>query len=170
MSVNSDFCEMLRRLSAEGARFMLVGAHAVVYHTEPRFTKDLDILVEPSPENAIRVYRALAVFGAPLGAVSAADFAKPDLVYQVGVPPNRIDVLTSITAVEFGPAWRRRKRGEFQGVPVSVLGRNDLLRNKRAVARPQDLLDADKIETWRMSAAKRRARASRQRQSPRRKR
>lgn len=169
MSVNSDFCEMLRRLSAEGARFMLVGAHAVVYHTEPRFTKDLDILVEPSPENAIRVFRALAGFGAPLRAVTAEDFARPDVVYQVGVPPNRIDVLMSIAAVDFGSAWRRRKRGEFHGVPVYVLGRNDLLRNKRAVARPQDLLDADKIETWHMSADKRRARLAQQRHSRRRK-
>ena len=92
------------------------------------------------------MYGALAEFGAPLGAVKAEDFAKPDLIYQLGVPPVRIDILTSISGVEFAAAWERRKEAQFDDVPAHFIAMEDLLRNKRSVGRTSDLLDCERLE------------------------
>jgi hypothetical protein len=115
-------------------------------YSEPRFTHDLDLWVGESGDNADRVYRALAEFGAPLSGVEPADFAKPDLIYQLGMPPSRIDVLTSITGVEFEAAWAGRKEASYGDVVAPFLGLEDLLRNKRATARASDLADLEHLE------------------------
>jgi hypothetical protein len=115
-------------------------------YTEPRFTKDLDLWVEASEQNAPRVFRALAEFGAPLAGVRADDFARIDLIYQLGVAPTRIDVLTSITGVDFADAWQRRSEGDFGGVPAQFIGLQDLVRNKRATGRTMDLADCERLE------------------------
>lgn len=141
MGVSQDYRDLLSTLNDCKVRYLVVGAHALAYYTEPRFTKDLDIWVEASPENAQKVFKALAAFGAPLTDVSVSDFTAPDLIYQIGVPPCRVDVMTGISGVSFSAAWRRRKRAEYGVVRISVLGRADLIRNKRASGRPQDLLD-----------------------------
>ena len=149
MPVNSDFRDLFSALAAAEARFLVVGAYAVVHHTEPRYTKDLDVWVEPTNENAKRVLRALGGFGAPIGKLSPADLCDPDTVYQIGIEPNRIDLLTALPALEFGPAWERSATTTYGGIPIRVLGIDDLILTKRTLARPQDLLDADRLEAAR---------------------
>lgn len=146
--LNPDFADLLRGLSEEGARFLIVGAFAVAVHAEPRTTGDLDVWVDRTRRNAERVHEALRKFGAPLGDLSVEDLTRADVVFQMGVVPNRIDVLTSITGVTFAAAWRRRVRVRFGDVSVPVLGRAELLRNKRATARAKDLLDVERLERF----------------------
>jgi hypothetical protein len=153
-------------LNAEKARYLIVGGFAVMLHTEPRFTKDLDVWVEPTPTNAVRVWSALARFGAPLRDVSPDVFTRPGNFFVIGVIPNRIDVLTHLTALEFPKAWRRRRRASYGGVRAGFLAAEDLLRNKRAVGRPQDLLDAEKLEIWMSDRRRRRRRRSGGTRSP----
>ena len=129
------------------ARFLIVGAYAMAAHGIPRATGDIDIWVEPLPDNARRVWRALVRFGAPLAAagVTEGDFAAPGKVYQIGVPPRRIDVMTAIDGVEFAESWRTRMAGQFGGATVQFIGREALLRNKLAAGRPKDLADVDAL-------------------------
>jgi hypothetical protein len=141
MAVNPDFRDLFATLNAAGARYLLVGGYAVAFHAEPRFTKDLDVWVEPTTENAARVHAALAQFGAPLGELSPADLANPDVVFQMGLPPNRIDILTAIDGVDFPPCWDARVPTRYGDEPLHVIGLDDLISNKRASGRPQDLLD-----------------------------
>src|SRR5687767_1903586 len=115
MSVNSDFRDLLRELNAADARYLVIGAYAVIFHSEPRFTKDADVWVEPSRENAERVWRALTSFGAPLADLTIEDLGRPGIVYQIGVPPNRIDIVTSIEAVQFSAAWLGRVETTYGG-------------------------------------------------------
>jgi hypothetical protein len=137
---------MLSALSEAKAEFLVVGAHAVAVHARPRATGDLDVWIRPTPENARRVWDALRRFGAPLGGLTQAELTAPDLIYQIGVVPNRIDLLTSISAVDFQEAWSRRVMIAIGDLDVPVLGKSDLIRNKRAVGRPQDLLDVTELE------------------------
>jgi hypothetical protein len=141
--VNQDFHDLLSALCAAGARFLIVGAYAVSFHAEPRATGDLDVWVEPSPENAVKVLAALRRFGAPLHDLTEADLSRPDVVFQIGVPPRRIDVLTSITGVTFDDAWTDRREVAYGTVRCPVIGRDALIRNKTALGRPKDLLDVD---------------------------
>src|SRR5712692_6136897 len=115
-------------------------------YTEPRFTKDLDIWVEATQENGRRVYAALARFGAPLAGVTPADFSQPGLFYQMGRPPVRVDILTSVTGLEFEEAWPKRVEKDFGGVRAFFLSREDLIRIKTALGRPQDLLDVEQLK------------------------
>jgi hypothetical protein len=131
--MNRDFSEMLSALSDAGAEYILVGAHAMAAHGLPRATGDMDLWVRPSPENAERVWRALAEFGTPLDQLSQKDLTEPEMVFQIGVVPNRIDLLTSVTGVDFQDAWTRREVVELDGVRVGVLAREDLIRNKKSV-------------------------------------
>jgi hypothetical protein len=120
-----------------------VGGYAVMKYTEPRYTKDLDIWIEGSPENARAVFAALREFGAPLTNLSAADFAHEGSIYQMGRPPARVDVLTSIEGVRFADAWPRRVVADFGGIPAHLIAFQDLLVNKRAVGRLQYQLDVN---------------------------
>jgi len=146
MSVSSDFRDLLFELTAAGARFLIVGAYAVIHHTEPRYTKDLDVWVEPTRANARRVHQALERFGAPLADLSVDDLTQPEIVFQIGVEPIRIDILTSIKGLTFTSAYRRAVAGKYADVTVKILSLSDVLRAKRAAGRPQDLLDAEKLE------------------------
>lgn len=139
--MNPDFEALLAELNAAEARYLVVGAYAVALHSRPRATGDLGLWVEPTPANATRVHRALQAFGAPLADLSEADLQKPDLVFQIGVPPRRIDILTSLAGLSFADAWISRVQGELGRVPCGFLGRADLIRNKRATGRPRDLAD-----------------------------
>lgn len=145
MDLNRDFAEMLSELSAAKARFLVVGAYAVAHHGEPRYTKDLDLWVDATPENAKRVWSALARFGAPLSSTRPEDFENPTVVYQIGLEPNRIDILTGIEGCSFDSAWKARVRARIGGVDVPVIGLDDLIRAKRAAGRPQDLLDLERL-------------------------
>jgi len=144
--LNPDFRDMLSAFIAEGAEFLVVGAYALSAHGVPRATGDLDCWVRRSRANAGRVLRALHQFGAPTEALSVSDLQQPDLVFQIGVEPNRIDILTSIDGVEFDPAWRERQVVQVDGLAVPILSRHHLLANKRAAARPQDLADVSLLE------------------------
>ena len=143
--INSDFKELVSALSSARVRFLVVGGVAVIEHTEPRYTKDLDVWVEPTLLNARRVVAALRRFGAPLAGVAAQDFTNPRLVYQMGVEPVRIDILMSLEGLTFAQAWRSRKLVRWGKVRVPVLSAEHLLLNKRNVGRPQDLVDADRL-------------------------
>jgi hypothetical protein len=154
MSFHQDLIDLFSELCAAEARFLVVGAHAVIHHTVPRYTKDMDVWVEPSRENAQRVFTALARFGAPLGGLSAAELERPGVIFQMGQPPARVDILTGIEALTFAACWERRVPTTFGGVPIYVLHIDDLIANKRAVARPQDLVDLDWLEKAKARQAK----------------
>jgi hypothetical protein len=139
--MNSDFKDRLRIFNEHDVRYLVVGGYAVMKYTEPRYTKDLDVWVEASPENARAVFAALREFGAPLANIAAEDFAQEGCIYQMGRPPARVDVLTSIEGVRFADSWPNRVTSDFGGIPAHVISRQDLLTNKRAVGRPQDLVD-----------------------------
>ena len=144
--MNRDFAEMLSALSEAGAEFLIVGAHALAAHGVPRATGDLDIWVRPTSTNARRVLRALAAFGAPLHDLTLEDLTKSDTVFQIGVPPSRVDILTGITGVRFDDAWPRRVALDLEGTAVSVIGRADFIANKRATGRLKDLADVDGLD------------------------
>jgi hypothetical protein len=145
--MSPDFLDLLRAFSDAEARFLIVGAYAVGVHGHPRATKDLDVWVEASDENAPRVLRGLAAFGAPLMGLTEADLRTPGVGLQIGVEPGRIDVLTKVSGLSFEEAWPGRVVANFgEGVRCDVIGLTDLLRNKRASARPQDLADVDALE------------------------
>lgn len=139
--VNRDFRDLFAALNDAGAEYLVVGAHAVAFYAEPRFTKDLDVWVGATPDNAPRVFTALQTFGAPLAGVSEADFAQPGVVLQIGVAPNRIDFSTQIDGVAFESAWPHRTPSTFGDQAIWIIGRADLLKNKAEAGRPQDLLD-----------------------------
>ena len=144
--MNRDFVEILAGLSEAGAEFLVVGAHALAAHGRPRATGDLDIWVRPTPSNAARVWDALVRFGAPLHDLTPGDLQVPDVVFQMGLPPNRIDLLTTISGVEFEQAWKDRVTVSVAGLTVPTIGREDLIRNKRAAGRPRDLADVEELE------------------------
>jgi hypothetical protein len=147
--MNPDFSDMLSALSAEGVEYLLIGAYAMAVHGVPRATGDIDIWVRPSSDNADRILRALARFGAPLGDLRAADLAGEGTVFQVGVAPNRVDLITAIDGVTFDAAWSRRVMSEVEGLTIPVIGRDDLIRNKRSTGRARDLADAEQLEGMR---------------------
>ncbi len=146
--MNDDWFDLLQALVGAQARFLVVGAHAMAVHGVPRGTQDLDVWIEPSPENAERVWQALAAFGAPLSSlgITRDDFAQPGAIIQIGLPPNRIDVLTAISGIpDFGTAWGERRVHPVRGCPVPFLGRAELILNKRASGRRKDLADLEAL-------------------------
>lgn len=145
--LNPDFRDILSAFCEERVEFLLVGAYALAVHGIPRATGDIDLWIRPSDENAAKVLRALAIFGAPLSDIDEGDLKTGDAVVQIGVAPRRVDILTTLDAVEFDDAWRDRAEVEVEGLTIPVLGRRDLIRNKKAVGRPQDLADVARLET-----------------------
>jgi hypothetical protein len=133
---------MLSALSEADVEFLVVGAHALAVHGFPRATGDLDIWVRPTQENAQRVWQAITTYGAPHRNLVVDDFSVPNTVFQVGVAPNRIDILTSIDGVSFDEAWPERIRQCVDEHCFFVIGRDQLLKNKKAAGRPKDLIDA----------------------------
>lgn len=144
--MNSDWTDLLLLLNASRVKYLLVGGHAVSHYSNPRFTADLDIWIERTPANAKRVWRALAEFGVPSHLFSLRDLTGVNKVIQIGVEPNRIDVLTGVAGLEFADAWERRVESTFGGLPTLYLSKEDLIRNKLASGRPQDLLDVSMLE------------------------
>lgn len=144
--MSPDFEELLRAFSDGGVEHLVVGAHALAAHGHVRATKDLDVWIRPTPENAARAYRALAAFGAPLAELEEADLAVPGTVFQIGVAPLRIDVLTEIDGLTFEEAWAGRVPARLGAVATAVLSREHLIRNKRASGRLQDLADVERLE------------------------
>ncbi len=144
--MSSDFEELLKLFDDNGVKYLVVGGHAVMLYAEPRYTKDLDVWIEASEENAGKVFRSLAAFGAPLAGLSPEDFSRDGFFYQIGMPPARIDILMSIDGVRFEDAWPNRNQSELGGRRVWFISRADLVRNKRACRRHIDLHDLDLLE------------------------
>ncbi len=145
--MNRDFAEMLKALAAENVDYLVVGAYAVAGHGIPRATGDIDLWVRPTAENAARLWQALQRFGAPRSRLSPASFTQPDVVYQIGLPPNRIDFLTTIDGVVFDDAWIEKVPCIVDGIAFSMLSFRHLVANKRATGRPQDLADVARLES-----------------------
>lgn len=145
--MNEDFRDFLAALIESGTRFLVVGAHALAVHGVPRATGDLDVWIAPDAANAERAWSALLRFGAPVEAmgVSRDDLTHPDQVVQIGLPPRRIDLLTSISGVAFEEAWTGRATHEIEGLAVPFLGRAALVQNKRATGRAKDLADLEAL-------------------------
>ncbi len=144
--LNSDYRDMLQLLLDHQVKFLLVGAYAMGIHGYPRATGDIDIWVQPSAENSRNVYGSLAAFGAPLHEIDEATFAESGVVFQIGVAPRRIDIITAISGVDFDRAYEQRQTVDVEGLTISVLSYGDLIQNKRATGRDQDRLDADRLE------------------------
>jgi len=133
-------------LNAQSVKALIVGGYAVAFHAKPRFTKDIDLLVEPDPDNAQRLLRALNDFGFGAVDLAADDFTTPGRVVQLGIAPDRVDLMTAIDGVSFADAWSGRVSGRFGAVPVFYIGKAELVRNKRATGRAQDLADVEALE------------------------
>jgi hypothetical protein len=145
--LNEDFRDLLLLFADGGVEFLIVGAYALAFHGAPRASGDIDVFVRPSPVNAQRVFDALVRFGAPLASagVAPADFAQPGTVYQVGLPPRRIDLLTEISGLTFDEAWASRTTTEVEGRTVAFIGREALIRNKEATGRLKDIADIARL-------------------------
>jgi len=141
-----DFVELFRSLNARSAEYLIVGGYAVAFYGYPRFTGDIDFFVNPSEENAGRVLAALEDFGFSGLDLSEGDFRSPDLLVSLGYPPERVDIVSSISGVSWEEAWAGRFAGSFGGESVFFIGRSELIRNKRSTGRPQDKVDADILE------------------------
>jgi hypothetical protein len=147
----SDFRDLLVELHDAGAAFVVLGGYAVAFHGHPRGTKDIDVLVDATPGNAARVYEALAAFGAPLSTfeVSESDFATYDGILQIGLPPRRIDIINRATGITFAEAIADGQTFEVEGRAIPIIGREALLKNKRATGRDQDIADVKALESIR---------------------
>jgi hypothetical protein len=146
MKLTKDLREFVELLNSAKIRYLVVGGHAVALHGYPRFTGDTDFFVESSPANAKALEQVLREFGFAGIGVTAQDFLQPGIVVQLGRPPSRIDLLTSIDGVSFEDAWSSRIVVNIDGMPMNFIGKDLLLKNKRASGRPQDHADADRLE------------------------
>jgi hypothetical protein len=155
--LNEDFLELLSSLLAANVRFLVIGAYAVGIHGRPRATKDLDVWIEATPENAIRAIDGLKRFGAPLGDLTATDLDHVGTGFKMGSPPRRIDILTQIEGLSFEQAWPNHIDAAFSdNVRCPVIGLDDIITNKRAAGRPQDLADVAVLERIRIARDKNR--------------
>jgi hypothetical protein len=146
MPLNKDWKEFIALLNSHGVEYLIVGAHSLAYHGRPRFTGDLDILTRATPENAAKIVAVLNKFGFANLGVSASDFTTPEQLIQLGRAPNRIDLLTSISGVDTEEAFATKVSAELDKLPVFFLSKTLLIANKRAVGRPQDLVDLTELE------------------------
>lgn len=147
--LDADLRELLALLIAHRVEFLVAGGHAVAFHGYPRLTEDLDLYVRPTTDNGARIVAALDGFGFGSLGLTKEDFTAHDRVIQLGRAPNRVDLLTRLWGVEFDEAWSRRVDGTLDDVPVAMLALTDLIRNKRATGRPQDLADVAALEALR---------------------
>jgi len=146
VKLDRDLRELLELFRYHGVEFLIVGGHAVAFHGHPRLTEDLDLFVRPNAINGARIVEALKAFGFGSLEITADDFRADDRVIQLGRTPNRVDLLTRLYGVDFDSAWSRRVEATFDDIPVAMISRNDLIANKRATGRTQDIADAEFLE------------------------
>lgn len=146
MEIQPDFRELLVLFNEHNVEYLIVGGYALAFHGAPRFTGDLDILVRPELENAQRILKALAQFGFGSLGLGAEDFENPECVIQLGEPPVRIDLITSLTGVSWEEAFSSRVQGNYDDVLVYFLGRDVFIRNKRAIGRTKDIADIETLD------------------------
>jgi hypothetical protein len=145
MFVNSDFSDLLRIFNANKVKYLVIGGYALIQYGEPRYTKDLDLWVSTTTENASAVYRSLREFGAPLTDLTVEDFSEEGYFYQMGVAPVRVDILMGIPGGDFEQAWKSRNEVDFDGLIVPFISKQNLIEVKQASGRPQDLIDIDHL-------------------------
>lgn len=145
MRLNRDLREFLELLNSRRVEYVIAGAHCLAFHGRPRYTGDLDILIQPTPENASKLVELLQQFGFADAGLTQSDFTATEQVIQLGRPPHRIDLLTTLTGVSTSEAFSSKLAAEIDGIPIFVLSREMLIQNKRAVGRPQDLADLDSL-------------------------
>ena len=145
MEVQPDFRDLLALLNEHKVEYLIVGGYALAFHGAPRFTGDIDIFVRPDSENADRVLDALAAFGFRFPNLTAEDFENPNQVVQLGVPPVRIDIITSISGVSWEEAESAKEAGPFGDIPVAYIGRREYIKNKRSAGRKKDLADVEAL-------------------------
>jgi hypothetical protein len=143
--VNQDFRELLQIFSDAQVRYLIIGGYAVIKHAEPRYTKDLDLWVSPDAENAERVYQALTKFGAPIAELKPEDFTQKGYFFTMGLAPSRVDVFFDLLKLDFEECWQRRVEAQIGEMEIYFISREDLIINKEAVGRLQDLADAEKL-------------------------
>lgn len=146
MNGNGDFRDLFQCLNEAGVKYLVVGAYAVIYHSEPRYTKDMNVWVEATPGNARKVWDALVKFGAPLGDLSVDDLCNPDVIFQMGMIPNRIDIIMDVEGLHFVEAWEKRVASTYDDQPIFVLSHDDTIVAKRTAGREQDLLDVKRLK------------------------
>lgn len=143
--MNPHFVEILRAFRDEGVEHLVIGAHALAVHGHVRATLDIDLWVRPNRDNALRTWRALERFRGPLSKMNLEDFAEREVLYQIGVPPSRIDIMKSVTGLDFETAWPNRVMATFGDVEAPVLGRDDMRTAKRAAGRLKGLADLEEL-------------------------
>lgn len=143
--MNSDFKDLLRAFNRRQVRYLIVGGYAVIKYSQPRYTGDIDIWVDASVSNGTLVYEALCEFGGPVATLSAKDFSTPGFFFQMGVPPSRIDILMSVTGVDFQQAWGRRVESRVNGDNFLFISKEDLIAAKKASGRAKDLADLEAL-------------------------
>jgi predicted nucleotidyltransferase len=145
MEIQRDFRELLALFNEHKVDYIIVGAYALAFYGAPRYTGDIDILVKPDAVNARRVITALEKFGFGAVGLTATDFTSPDKVIQLGMPPVRVDILTSITRVTWEEVFLGRVEGKYGGIPVAYIGREQFISNKKALGRKKDLADLEAL-------------------------
>lgn len=145
MGINQDFRDLLKIFNEFNVEYLIIGGYAVIFYTMPRFTKDIDIWINPTATNAKAVWSALHEFGAPLLDVTESDFCNPELVYQIGIAPNRIDIIMGAPGLSFESAWMNRTIGTYGDVPIAIIGKQDLIHSKQMCGRLQDAIDVENL-------------------------
>ena len=146
MRIEKDFAELLQLFDKHKVKYCILGAFAVAFYAEPRYTKDMDILVEPTVDNGRRIIRALNEFGLGHLGLKEVDFCQKEKFFQLGYEPVRVDLLTSIQGMEFNDLWKRRIQGKYGKQKVSFISLNDLIKSKQIANRKQDIADLEKLE------------------------
>jgi len=144
--VNQDFKDLLRVFKKEKVRYLIVGGYAVIKHAEPRYTKDLDVWVAADRENAERVYRALTEFGAPIADMKPEDFEHEGYFFTMGIAPSRIDIFLGLEQLDFEESWEKRVVATLDNTEIYFIAKDDLIKNKEAIGRLQDLADVEKLK------------------------
>ena len=145
MRVENDFKEFIELLNEHKVRYLIVGGFAYSYYAEPRFTKDIDFFIEVSPDNANKMLKVLEKFGFKDVGLTKKDFLQPDQIIQLGNAPLRIDIVTSIDGVSFNEAWNTRTTGKYGNCDANFISKPDLIKNKMATGRTQDIADVEKL-------------------------
>ncbi|MFH1352141.1 MAG: hypothetical protein ABIH68_01045 [bacterium] len=147
MEISSDYEDLFKTFNKHKVKYLVIGAYAVIYYTEPRYTKDIDVWVKPDRSNSERVYEALKEFGAPLSGmdINKDFFTKKNMVYQIGVAPVRVDVLMGIEGVDFDKSWKNREKVKYGRTMINFIGMADLIKNKRKAKRKIDEVDIEML-------------------------
>ena len=145
MNIHDEFKELLSLLAAEGAKFLIVGGYAVAYHGYIRATRDMDLFFNPSKENVERIINGLRAFDLPVDESSMSEFLDPGAIIRIGTPPVQVELINAISGLSFEEAWNQREIGDYVGVSIPVISRENLVKNKRASGRPKDRLDLDEL-------------------------